>query len=199
MKWSGEANTPSCFLFAALMLAAMVVTCVMIVWAAGIGDGALALFTSGSSDEALLPGDSPRAEVTGGDPAPAFTLTDLDGNRVSLSQFAERPVVLNFWATWCAPCRAEIPHLIEAYQREGGEVVFLAISVDEPAGTVRRFAEEKGMPFPVLLDEGGRVASDYQVRAIPMTFFISRDGEIAMRYMGQMTPHRLEQGLSRIR
>ncbi len=92
-----------------------------------------------------------------------------------------------------------MPHLAEAYQREGGAIVFLAVSVDEPDGTVRRFAEQYDIPLIILLDDGGKVASNYKVRSIPVTFFISGDGEVVARYTGQMSPHRIEEGLSRIR
>jgi peroxiredoxin len=89
--------------------------------------------------------------------------------------------------------------LIEAYERERDEVVFLAISIRERKDTVRHFVEENEMPFVILLDSTGDVASDYQVKGIPTTFFIGRDGEIVARYVGPMSPHRLEQGLDRIR
>ncbi len=92
-----------------------------------------------------------------------------------------------------------MPHLVEANQREGGKTVFLAISVDEPDGTVRRFAKKNDITLTILLDDGGKVASNYKVRSIPVTFFISRDGEVVARYTGQMSPHRIEEGLSRIR
>jgi peroxiredoxin len=77
--------------------------------------------------------------------------------------------------------------------------VFLAISIDEPAVVVRRFAEENQMPFIILLDEDGKVSSDYRVNGIPATFFINRDGEIVVRYVGQMSPRMIEEGLGRIR
>jgi peroxiredoxin len=143
--------------------------------------------------------DQPQASPAATRPAPDFTLTDLDGNRVSLSQFRGKPVVINFWATWCPPCKAELPHLVKAYEREQGRVVFLAISVDEPERTVRRFVEDNGVSLTVLLDDGGEVAADYRVEGIPTTFFISRDGEIVARYVGQIPSHRIEDGVRRIR
>jgi peroxiredoxin len=199
MKWPGEGDIPNCLLFAALVLAAVVITCLGASWALYTGDGVWALSADGSTDEPPAPSDSPQTVRAMHDAAPGFTLPDLNGDQISLSDFSGRPVVVNFWATWCPPCRSEVPHLIEAYERDGGEVVFLAISVDEPASTVRRFARENDMPFIILLDDGGKVASDYRINSIPVTFFISRDGEIVARYVGQMPPHRIEEGLSRIR
>jgi peroxiredoxin len=131
-------------------------------------------------------------------PAPDFTLIDLDGNQVSLSQFSGKPVVINFWATWCMPCRIEMPHLIAAYEQEESDIVFLAIGVEDTESAVRRFAEEYSMPFTILLDDG-QVARDYRVRGIPVTFFIGRDGQIVVRYEGGMTPWSIEEGLRRIR
>jgi len=181
------------------MLAAVVMTCAMMTWFLVSGAGLWALATKPSSNRLSVSGDPPEVGAATNRSATDFTLRDLHGNQVSLRQFSGQPVVVNFWATWCPPCRAEVPHLVEAYEREGGEVVFLAISVDEPAGTVRRFAEKNGMPFIILLDDGGKVASNHKVRGIPVTLFISREGEIVARYAGQMSPQRLEEGLSRIR
>lgn len=199
MRWLSERIGGGCFLYATLMLAAVLMACLGVTWALYAEAGVVASDPNAQSEEAQASGDKPQAAAAADRLAPDFTLTDLDGNQVSLSHFSGQPVVVNFWATWCGPCKAEIPHLIEAHERERGEVIFLAISVEEPRDIVRRFATENGMSFTILLDERGRVASDYQVKGIPTTFFISRDGEIVARYVGPMPPHRLEQGLDRIR
>jgi thiol-disulfide isomerase/thioredoxin len=181
------------------MLAAVLMACLGVTWALYSEVGLVAPNPNAQSEEVQTSGDRPQAAAAADRLATDFTLSDLDGNQVSLSHFSGRPAVVNFWATWCGPCKAELPHLIEAYQRERGEVIFLAISVEEPRDIVRRFARENGMPFTILLDERGEVASDYRVKGIPTTFFISRDGEIVARYVGPIPPHRLEQGLDRIR
>lgn len=199
MKWLRGESGLGYFLLLALVLAALAVTCVMVTWISYSELGVLAFATNGQPSQPAISGDRPATGASGDRPAPDFTLTDLDGNRVSLSQFSGQPVVVNFWATWCPPCKIEIPHLIEAYEREQGEVVFLAVSVDEPASVVRRFAEENDMPFTILLDDGGSVAEDYGVQGIPTTFFISRDGQIAVRYVGPMSSHAIDEGLRRIR
>jgi thiol-disulfide isomerase/thioredoxin len=200
MKLLGQGSIRSCFLFAALMLVAVVMTGLGLTWIIYTQTRVLALSTDAQPQGPETAVDRPQAggtDVAG--LAPAFTLTDLNGNQVSLSHFSGRPVVVNFWATWCGPCRIELPHLIEAYERERDDVVFLAISINERKDTVRQFVEENEMPFIILLDGSGEVASDYRVKGIPTTFFISRDGEIVARYVGPMPPHRLEQGLDRIR
>jgi peroxiredoxin len=198
MKWLRGSSSQSCLLFAVLVLSALVTTCIAVIWILSLGAGVLALPLITAYDQPAT-SDESESEAAANRPAPDFTLTDLNGNRVSLSQFLGQPVVINFWATWCPPCRVEIPHLIEAYEREQGQVVFLAISLDEPESVVRSFVEEQGMPFIILLDDGGKVASTYRVNSIPVTFFISRDGEITARYVGQMSPSKIEDGLSRIR
>jgi thiol-disulfide isomerase/thioredoxin len=194
-----QGSTRSCFLFTALLLVAVVMTGLGLTWIVYTQTRALTLSEDAQSQDSPTAGDQPQAVTAVTGPAPAFTLTDLNGNRVSLSHFSGRPVVVNFWATWCGPCRVELPHLIEAYERERDEVVFLAISIREREDTVRRFVEENEMPFIILLDSTGEVTSDYQVKGIPTTFFINRDGEIVARYVGPIPPHRLEQGLDRIR
>ena len=199
MKRSSDISVQSCVLFSVLMLAAVVITCGVITWLHFTGAGISALTTDTPTNETPTTVDQSPTEVSTSRSAPDFTLTDLHGNQVSLGDFSGQPVVINFWATWCPPCRTEMPHLVEAYQREEGKIVFLAISVDEPDDTVRRFAEKYDIPLVILLDDSAKVASDYKVRSIPVTFFISRDGEVVVRYTGQMSPHRIEEGLSRIR
>lgn len=199
MRWLSEGDARSCFIFATLMLAAVVITCAVVTGTLLTETGMSALTTSAQPVQSSASGDQSWAGADVNSAAPDFSLPDLDGKQVSLRHFAGQPVMVNFWASWCGPCQAEIPHLVKAYEREQGEVVFVAISVEEPAGTVRRFAEENDMAFIILLDGGGEVASDYRVRGIPTTFFISRDGEIVARYVGAMSPNRLEEGLSRIR
>lgn len=198
MKWTGGGGIRSSFLFVGLMLVTVVMTCLIITWVTIPTDVLWTIATNASPGKSVASSDR-QSSVSDDRPALDFTLTSLEGSPVSLSQFSGQPVVINYWATWCPPCRIEMPHLIKAYEQEEGQVVFLAISVDEPAATVRRFAQEHDIPFTILLDEGGKVASDYGVSSIPVTFFIGRDGEIIVRYMGQMSPWAIEEGLRRIR
>jgi peroxiredoxin len=168
----------------------------MVAGAALITAGALLSLVGQSGDESqaeLSPGAATQER-----PAPDFTLPDLNGKRVSLAQFRGQPVVVNFWATWCPPCRDEIPRLIEAYQREKDGVAFIAIS-DEPADVVGPYVKENAIPYINLLDDGDRVTSAYGIKAFPTTLFISRDGEIVVYYTGEMSARIIEEGLRRIK
>ncbi len=119
--------------------------------------------------------------------APEFTLTDLDGNSVSLSDYAGTPVLVNFWATWCPPCRSELP-LIQAYQdKYEGDFVVLALSGGETAQDVQSFIDANGYTFVVLLDSDYAVAEQYGVRGFPTSFFIDADGAIQQTHIGELT------------
>ena len=121
-------------------------------------------------------------------PAPAFTVKDLDGRSVSLSDYRGRVVVLHFWATWCAPCRSEMPRLVDFYSRYAPRgVAVLAVSVDRGSKeAVRSFASEYTMTFPVLLDADAAVRRSYYVAALPTTYFIDSDGVFAAMALGEV-------------
>lgn len=123
-----------------------------------------------------------------GDAAPDFSLQDLNGETVKLSQFRGRPILINFWATWCGPCRLEMPEIEAAYRayREQGFIV-LAVDVQEPPEDVRAFVDELGLSFVPLLDAAGAVFDLYQVRALPTSYFIDRQGRISAVHLGPMT------------
>jgi peroxiredoxin len=120
-----------------------------------------------------------RAIPRAGFAAPGFTLETLDGETRTLSDLQGQVVIVNLWATWCPPCRAEMPALERVWQeyRDDGLLV-LAINQRESANRVRAFVDELGLTFPVLLDRDGAVGFRYQLRAYPTTFFIDRDGII---------------------
>ena len=122
--------------------------------------------------------------------APAFTLKDVDSKVVSLADYKGHPVLVNFWATWCAPCRAEMPHLVAAYEKHKAEgFVLLAIDLtngdDESA--VRPYMKEFGMTFPVLFDSDGSAQNAFRLRGLPSSYFINRHGVIRFTYIGAMT------------
>jgi peroxiredoxin len=119
-------------------------------------------------------------------PAPAFVLRDLDGKTLRLSEFKGHPVVLDFWATWCQPCRASMPHLNAVQERLGPRgLVVLGVSVDDGGPLrVRRFADHLGVRFRLAMADE-RVLDQYgPIRSIPTTFFIDRRGQVARRVVG---------------
>ena len=116
-------------------------------------------------------------------PAPDFTLRDLKGNQVSLSDFRGQPVVLNFWATWCSPCRVEIPHLEALYTKYKDQgLVILGMNTETDYMKVKRFAVPR-ISYTVLLD-GGTQARGYDVSGIPCTYYIDRKGIVRSRSVG---------------
>lgn len=117
-----------------------------------------------------------------------FTLEDIDGEEVTLSDLRGKIVIVNFWATTCSPCVAEMPHIQAVFDDwSDEELVVLAINMGQSAGTVRSFMNNEGFTFPVLLDSGDVVANDYDVRTIPRTFFIDADGVIRTIQFGSFS------------
>ena len=114
-----------------------------------------------------------------------FTLPLLSGENASLSSYKGKVVILNFWATWCPPCRAEMPSMETLYQRfknQGLEI--LAVDLGESARTVRQFIQDHNYTFPVMLDSNSRIGSLYGIQSIPTSFIIDREGKIIGRVVG---------------
>lgn len=134
-----------------------------------------------------------------GQTAPDFVLEALGtGEPVRLSDFRGQTVVLNFWATWCAPCRAEMPEFQEAYDArlQAGDLVFLAVNFQEVDVQVQRFVDEFSLTFPVVMDRDGDVRRHYQVLGLPATFFIDRDGILRSQNLGPVFGRLLQDGIS---
>ena len=127
--------------------------------------------------------DVPPLEI--GEPAPGFALEGLDSGEVSLAALDGKLVVLNFWASWCGPCRLEMPDFQKTWEehREQG-VVFVGIAVDDTASEASKFAEQVGVTYPLALDTTGDVARAYRIRAVPSTYFIDREGKLATTLHG---------------
>ncbi len=157
------------------------------VWGGIPGDAAPAEPGTGA------PGLTPVVAPLVGGRAPDFDALDTDGERRRLSDLQGRIVVLNFWATWCEPCRAEMP-LLQARARdlETTGLVVIGVNFDEPAETVRAFQTELGLTFPLLLDPGGPIQSLYRVLAYPTTFFVDAAGVIRFQHLGVMDEGQLD-------
>ena len=133
--------------------------------------------------------------------APDFTVYDGDGNSVKLSEFEGKPVVLNFWASWCGPCKSEMPDFEEAYQKYGEKVHFLMVNCTggrETLDSAKAFIEENSYTFPVYFDTTYEAASTYGASSIPMTFFIDANGDLVTYGMGALSAELLQKGIGMI-
>ncbi len=137
---------------------------------------------------------SSRSHFAVGAPAPSFSLPLLSGGKAGLDQYRGHRLVLLFWATWCGPCRQELPELDGLYARlqaVHSEVRFLAVSIDGGASEVGRFATALHLKLPIALDDG-EVGGAYGVRAIPHTVVIDSHGAIEHEFAGAISPDELE-------
>lgn len=116
-----------------------------------------------------------------------FKLKDLSGKELSLSDLRGKKVFLNFWATWCPPCKAEMPEIEKLYQEtKNSDLVIVAVEIGEPLSTVKPFIDQNKYNFKVLLDSDQSVAAQYGISAIPTSFFIDKEGNIVSKNTGAM-------------
>ena len=151
------------------------------------------------------PTDTPTDGETEGEAvnkAPDFTVQDGEGNSVKLSDFFGKPIVLNFWASWCPPCKAELPDFEDACKKYDGEVVFLMVNMTdnqmETVEVAKDFVKTHGYTFPVYYDVSYEAATVYGIRSIPQTYFINAEGEAVASATGMISAEQLEQGIGMI-
>ena len=134
--------------------------------------------------------------------APDFTMTNASGEEVKLSDFFGKPVVLNFWASWCGPCKSEMPHFEDAYQKYGEDINFVIVNLTDGAReTVENasdFIEEQGYTFPLYFDTNTEGAVTYGTYSIPVTYFIGADGVPVAQANGALDAETLQKGLDMI-
>lgn len=135
--------------------------------------------------------------VTVGKAAPVFTLNSLEGNPVEVGHL-KKAYVINFWATWCPPCRAELPELNQFAKKYETQVGFYAVNIQEPQEKVAAFLQQNGYNLPVLFDVNGEVARAYRVTAIPTTLVMNAQGIIVFRKTGGVTLSELEETLKEL-
>ncbi|MFN2340145.1 MAG: TlpA family protein disulfide reductase [Halanaerobium sp.] len=123
--------------------------------------------------------------------APDFTLKNINEEEVSLSDYQGQKVFLNFWASWCPPCREEMPDMQKLHEDHAEEVVILAVNVGENKSTAANFMMENKLNFPVLLDTNKNIAQNYLVRGIPTTYFLDQDGIIKEKVVGAVSYERM--------
>ena len=132
-------------------------------------------------------------------PAPSFSLVDMDGKHATLEDFKGKPLIINFWATWCFPCKKEMPELEKVYRERKGEgLAMVLINAKEKKDVVKDFIDKNGYTFTVLLDESGDANNKFEVFGLPTTFFIDKEGIIRYTYMGEMTMGVMKMGLKLI-
>jgi len=148
----------------------------------------------------LEPLDNTVNGLSQGEMARDFTLPDLDGNDITLSHFLGQPVIINIWATWCAPCRIEMPELEEALHRyEDDNLVILALNFDETAEQVNEFFNvEMKLSFTPLLDDGAVIDAYDDLGVLPTTFFIDPSGMIVAVHRGPMTGAQIDQYMAAV-
>ena len=119
--------------------------------------------------------------------APGFSLVNMNNQEVSLSDYQGKKVFLNFWASWCPPCREEMPDMQKLHQEYGNEIAVLAVNIGESKSTVANFMMQNKLNLPVLLDLNKSIAQNYLVRAIPTTYILDKDGIIIEKTFGALS------------
>ncbi|HSO57378.1 MAG TPA: redoxin domain-containing protein [Paenisporosarcina sp.] len=142
------------------------------------------------------------SEETGlaiGNVAPDFELTTLEGETARLSDYRGQRVFVNFWATWCPPCRAEMPDMQKLYEQTDVDVEILAVNLQESEDVVSEFVNDFGLTFPILMDTNSDVADTYQVRAYPTSYMIDSSGRIQFIAIGAMNHELMVQEIEKMK
>ncbi|NTU80520.1 MAG: TlpA family protein disulfide reductase [Chloroflexales bacterium] len=134
-----------------------------------------------------------------GEPAPDFSFTMPDGTTRRLSDMRGKPVLLNFWATWCTPCVEEMPAIQQAYDAAGGALLVLAVNRNELPEAIARFAPKVSVTFPLIANIAGDIGDRYSVTSLPVSYFINSDGTIAAKHIGALNATTLQERLGKLK
>ncbi len=167
----------------------------------GSGLGVLVMFGLGGWD--LLNGSASQVDVTKpaarvGSPAPDFELETIAGEKVRLSDLRGSVVILNFWATWCEPCKVEMPLFQARYEHYAPDLNILAVAFAEPVNDIQAFADQYDLTYDILMDSRALVQEMYQVRGYPTTYLVDRDGIIRVQHLGSISEKQLDQYLAKV-
>ncbi|MFC0274069.1 TlpA family protein disulfide reductase [Metabacillus herbersteinensis] len=137
----------------------------------------------------------PREGLAKGNAAPNFELQTLSGETVQLADYQGKKVLLNFWATWCGPCRAEMPDMQKLYDKYEGNVVVLAVNLtntEKSVESVDAFVKELNLSFPIAIDEEGAINTKYEVLSYPTSYILDEEGRIQTKFAGAMSYETME-------
>jgi len=137
--------------------------------------------------------------INAGEIAPDFTGTTLDGEIIRLSDFRGKIVLVNGFASWCGPCLIETPHLVDVYNAEGGEVVIIGLNLEEDEAQVAGYRDEFDVPYPLVLNEDGKLTELYRPIGLPTSWFIDPEGVIRYVHAGPMTTPMLKEVIAAVR
>lgn len=131
-----------------------------------------------------------------------FEVVDSEGNKVKLSDFFGKPIVVNFWATWCMPCKEELPEFEEAYKKYNQNIEFLMVNLtdgyNDTVDSAKKFIKENNYDFPLYFDTEYSASNTYKIYSIPQTLFIDKDGNILQSYKGMISNKTLEKYIERL-
>ena len=152
-----------------------------------------------SPDSGAVPPEETQPETQPRKQVPDFTVYDLDGNAYRLSDFRGKPVILNFWASWCGPCKSEMPDFDEKYGEYGDQIHFLMVNLTDGMQETQEkgsgYVQEQGFAFPVYYDLDISAAMAYSVTSVPVTYFVDSEGYLEAWYPGAMPADILQQGI----
>lgn len=158
--------------------------------------GGCALGRTNAPASSGVPGAPQRGAIeegiSTGNRLPDVEFMTFAGDPIRLKEMVGQPLIVNFWATWCGPCKQEIPLLQDAFDKHQSDGLKLIAITDEDKSVVEPFVQNQGMTFPIMFDKSGRASNKYGIQGIPTTFFLDRDGVIIARHVGALGPNVLQ-------